>query len=77
MIICERATGSARRPSSPRWPKNAAGADQSLTTYGQKIGVRYRLGTLTGSLRYQQQLFLHEKLFNKDHYFGKKYFTDF
>jgi glycosyltransferase involved in cell wall biosynthesis len=46
--------------------------DQSLATYGQKIGVRYRLGTLTGSLPHQQQLFLHEKLFNEDQCFGRK-----
>ena len=46
--------------------------DQSLATYGQKIGARYRLGTLTGSLPHQQQLFLHEKLFNEDQCFGKK-----
>jgi glycosyltransferase involved in cell wall biosynthesis len=46
--------------------------DQSLATYGQKIGAPYRLGTLTGSLPHQQQLFLHEKLFRQDHCFGEK-----
>ena len=46
--------------------------DQSLTTYGQKIGVHYRPGTLTGSLPHIQQLFLHEKLFREDHCFGDK-----
>jgi hypothetical protein len=46
--------------------------DQSLAAYGQKIGVHYRLGTLTGSLPHRQQLFLHEKLFNEDHCFGEK-----
>jgi glycosyltransferase involved in cell wall biosynthesis len=46
--------------------------DRSLATYGQKIGSRYRLGTLTGSLPHQQQLFLHEKLFNEDQCFGEK-----
>ena len=44
--------------------------DQSLATYGQKIGLRYRLGTLTRSLPHQQQLFLHEKLFPEYHCFG-------
>jgi hypothetical protein len=44
--------------------------DQSLATYGNKIGARYRLGTLTGSLPHQQQLFLHEKLFNEDQCFA-------
>ena len=43
--------------------------DQSLASYGQKIGVRYRLGTLTGSLPHLQQLFLHEKLFKEDGHF--------
>jgi glycosyltransferase involved in cell wall biosynthesis len=43
--------------------------DQSLAAYGQKIGVHYRLGTLTGSLPHLQQLFLHEKLFKEDHCF--------
>jgi len=46
--------------------------DQNLAAYGQKIGVHYRLGTLTGSLPHLQQLFLHEKLFNEDHCFGEK-----
>lgn len=46
--------------------------DQSLTAYGQKIGSNYRLGTLTGALPHLQQLFLHEKLFSEDHYFGEK-----
>jgi glycosyltransferase involved in cell wall biosynthesis len=46
--------------------------DQSLANYGQRIGAPFRLGTLTGSLPHQQQLFLHEKLFNEDHCFGKK-----
>jgi glycosyltransferase involved in cell wall biosynthesis len=46
--------------------------DQSLAAYGQKIGVDYRLGTLTGSLPHLQQLFLHEKLFKEDHCFGEK-----
>src|SRR5258708_12666537 len=46
--------------------------DRSLAAYGQKIGVHYRLGTLTGSLPHLQQLFLHEKLFNEDHCFGEK-----
>ena len=46
--------------------------DQSLAIFGQKIGARYRLGTLTGSLPHQQQLFLHEKLFSEDHFFGEK-----
>ena len=46
--------------------------DQSLAGYGQKIGVHYRLGTLTGSLPHLQQLFLHEKLFREDHCFGEK-----
>ena len=36
--------------------------DQSLAAYGQTIGALYRLGTLTGSLPHQQQLFLYEKL---------------
>ena len=35
--------------------------DESLATYGQKIGVRYRLGTLTESLPHLEQLFLHGK----------------
>ena len=46
--------------------------DQSLTDYGQKIGVNYRPGTLTGSLPHVQQLFLHEKLFREDRCFGEK-----
>jgi hypothetical protein len=46
--------------------------DRILTAYGQKIGSNYRLGTLTGALPHLQQLFLHEKLFNEDHYFGEK-----
>ena len=46
--------------------------DQSLAAYGQKIGVNYRLGTLTGSLPHIQQLFLHEKLFREDRCFGGK-----
>jgi glycosyltransferase involved in cell wall biosynthesis len=46
--------------------------DQSLATYGQKIGVHYRPGTLTGSLPHQQQLFLYEKLFDEDHCLGEK-----
>jgi glycosyltransferase involved in cell wall biosynthesis len=41
--------------------------DQSLASYGQKIGVHYQLGTLTGSLPHLQQLFLYEKLFNENH----------
>jgi len=45
--------------------------DQSLHAYGQKIGVAYRLGTLTGSLPHIQQLFLHEKLFREDRCFGE------
>ncbi|HTD15097.1 MAG TPA: glycosyltransferase [Chthoniobacterales bacterium] len=45
--------------------------DQSLAAYGQKIGVRYRPGTLTGSLPHIQQLFVHEKLFKEDHCFGE------
>jgi hypothetical protein len=45
--------------------------DQSLASYGQKIGVHYQLGTLTGSLPHLQQLFLYEKLFKEDHYFKK------
>ena len=45
--------------------------DQSLAAYGQRIGVPYRLGTLTGSLPHLQQLFLHEKLFHGDHCFGE------
>jgi hypothetical protein len=44
--------------------------DQSLTTYGQKIGVDFRPGTLTKSLPHIQQLFLHEKLFRDDRIFG-------
>jgi len=46
--------------------------DQSLAAYGQKIGVNYRLGTLTGSLPHIQQLFLHEKFFREDRCFGEK-----
>jgi hypothetical protein len=46
--------------------------DQSLAAYGQKIGVHYHLGTLTGSLPHLQQLFLHEKLFSDGHCFGEK-----
>jgi glycosyltransferase involved in cell wall biosynthesis len=46
--------------------------DQSLTDYGQKIGVNFRPGTLTGSLPHLQQLFLHEKLFREDRCFGNK-----
>jgi glycosyltransferase involved in cell wall biosynthesis len=46
--------------------------DQTLTAYGQKIGVNYRLGTLTGSLPHFQQLFLHEKLFKEDRCFGER-----
>jgi glycosyltransferase involved in cell wall biosynthesis len=46
--------------------------DQSLNEYGQKIGVDYRLGTLTGSLPHIQQLFLHEKLYREDRCFGEK-----
>jgi glycosyltransferase involved in cell wall biosynthesis len=46
--------------------------DQTLTAYGQKIGLNYRLGTLTGSLPHIQQLFLHEKLFKEDRCFGEK-----
>jgi glycosyltransferase involved in cell wall biosynthesis len=46
--------------------------DRSLAAYGQKIGVPYRLGTLTGSLPHQQQLFLHEKLFKEEDCFGEK-----
>jgi glycosyltransferase involved in cell wall biosynthesis len=45
--------------------------DQSLASYGQKIGVHYQLGTLTGSLPHLQQLFLYQKLFKEDHYFEK------
>ena len=45
--------------------------DQSLTTYGQKIGVDFRPGTLTKSLPHIQQLFLHEKLFRDDRIFGE------
>jgi glycosyltransferase involved in cell wall biosynthesis len=44
--------------------------DQSLNDYGRKIGVNYRLGTLTGSLPHIQQLFLHEKLYREDRCFG-------
>jgi glycosyltransferase involved in cell wall biosynthesis len=43
--------------------------DQSLASYGQKIGFYYQLGTLTGSLPHLQQLFLHEKLFREDRHF--------
>jgi glycosyltransferase involved in cell wall biosynthesis len=43
--------------------------DQSLATYGQKIGVQYQLGTLTSSLPHLQQMFLHEKLYREDHSF--------
>jgi Glycosyl transferase family 2 len=46
--------------------------DQSLSAYGQKIGVPYRLGTLTGSLPHIQQSFLHQKLFLEDRCFGGK-----
>jgi glycosyltransferase involved in cell wall biosynthesis len=46
--------------------------DESLAAYGQKIGVNFRPGTLTGSLPHIQQLFLHEKLFREDHCFGEK-----
>jgi hypothetical protein len=46
--------------------------DQSLNDYGQKIGVDYRLGTLTGSLPHIQQLFLHEKLYREDRCFGEQ-----
>jgi glycosyltransferase involved in cell wall biosynthesis len=46
--------------------------DQSLNDYGRKIGVDYRLGTLTGSLPHIQQLFLHEKLYREDRCFGEK-----
>ena len=46
--------------------------DQSLASYGQKIGIDYQLGTLTGSLPHLQQLFLHKKLFNEDHYFESR-----
>jgi glycosyltransferase involved in cell wall biosynthesis len=46
--------------------------DQTLTAYGRKIGVNFRLGTLTGSLSHIQQLFLHEKLYREDHCFGEK-----
>jgi glycosyltransferase involved in cell wall biosynthesis len=46
--------------------------DQSLAAYGQRIGVHYRLGTLSGSVPHLQQLFLHEKLFHEDQCFGGK-----
>jgi glycosyltransferase involved in cell wall biosynthesis len=46
--------------------------DESLATYGQKIGVNFRPGTLTGSLPHIQQLFLHEKFFREDRCFGEK-----
>ncbi len=45
--------------------------DQSLASYGQKIGVHYQLGTLTGALPHLQQLFLYEKLFKEDQYFAR------
>ena len=46
--------------------------DQSLASYGQKIGVHYQLGTLTSSLPHLQHLFLYEKLFSEDHCFEKQ-----
>jgi glycosyltransferase involved in cell wall biosynthesis len=49
--------------------------DQSLAAYGQKIGVNFRPGTLTGSLPHMQQLFLHEKLFGEERFFGEKNLT--
>ena len=44
--------------------------DRSLNDYGRKIGVNYRLGTLTGALPHIQQLFLHEKLYREERCFG-------
>jgi glycosyltransferase involved in cell wall biosynthesis len=62
--------GNVNKPALRKFLQREILTDQSLNDYGRKIGVNYRLGTLTGSLPHIQQLFLHEKLYREDRCFG-------
>jgi hypothetical protein len=64
--------GKVNKPALRKFLQREILTDQSLADYGKKIGVDYRLGTLTGALPHVQQLFLHEKLFRQDRCFGEK-----
>jgi glycosyltransferase involved in cell wall biosynthesis len=62
--------GNVNMPALRKFLQREILTDQSLNDYGRKIGVNYRLGTLTRSLPHIQQLFLHEKLYREDRCFG-------
>jgi glycosyltransferase involved in cell wall biosynthesis len=62
--------GNVNKPALRKFLQREILTDQSLSDYGRKIGVNYRLGTLTRSLPHIQQLFLHEKLYREDRCFG-------